>query len=472
MKHFTIFFSVIFFLFIPLSAYGDTEVTIRVGLVSNVNKVSFSVVEGEYILTDASTQMPIGYPQKGEEWTVLREGFNMKISINGMNIETPYLGPLVLMPQSTSKDNIFRCLSVSYRDSLIIQNDTNGLLAINNVGIEKYLYGVVGKEMGYSAPQEALKAQAVVSRSYALSNKGKSTKYDVGIDTSSQVYGGYDAELLAGADIVKQAVEETAGLVLYYDGKLVNAFYHANAGGHTENSENVWLERLPYIRAVSSPFDQYAVTYPYQTSSGWPANTYEWNVTYSRENLIDKINNWNNRSSNKIEVGELLDLKLSKKQDDLNSDTLSGRVTRLDFIGTKGEKAIIKDSIRSVLGLKSTLFDLLLDSTVYILNEYGEMVEVTRGDKLYAIGNNNSLSPLNGENSNEYTVVGLGSTKIYPKLFNKVIINGKGHGHGLGMSQWGAQGMAKVGYKYDEILEYYYNQGKNNGYLSIEHYRN
>ena len=111
MKHFTIFFSVIFFLFIPLSAYGDTEVTIRVGLVSNVNKVSFSVVEGEYILTDASTQMPIGYLQKGEEWTVLREGFNMKISINGMNIETPYLGPLVLMPQSTSKDNIFRCLS-------------------------------------------------------------------------------------------------------------------------------------------------------------------------------------------------------------------------------------------------------------------------------------------------------------------------------------------------------------------------
>src|SRR5690606_9083980 len=158
-------------------------------------------------------------------------------------------------------------------------------------------------------------------------------------------------------------------------------------GGHTENSENVWLERLPYIRAVSSPFDQYAVTYPYQTSSGWPANTYEWNVTYSRENLIDKINNWNNRSSNKIEVGELLDLKLSKKQVDLNSDSLSGRVTRLDFIGTKGEKAIIKDSIRSVLGLKSTLFDLLLDSTVYILNEYGEMVEVTRGDKLYAIGN-------------------------------------------------------------------------------------
>ena len=207
MKHFTIFFSVIFFLFIPLSAYGDTEVTIRVGLVSNVNKVSFSVVEGEYILTDASTQMPIGYPQKGEEWTVLREGFNMKISINGMNIETPYLGPLVLMPQSTSKDNIFRCLSVSYRDSLIIQNDTNGLLAINNVGIEKYLYGVVGKEMGYSAPQEALKAQAVVSRSYALSNKGKSTKYDVGIDTVRK-FGGYDAELLAGADIVKQAVEK------------------------------------------------------------------------------------------------------------------------------------------------------------------------------------------------------------------------------------------------------------------------
>ena len=92
---------------------------------------------------------------------------------------------------------------------------------------------------------------------------------------------------MAGADIVKQAVEETAGLVLYYDGKLVNAFYHANAGGHTENSENVWLERLLY-QGCKFAFDQYAVTYPYQTSSDGQQILMN-GTTYSRENLMIKL---------------------------------------------------------------------------------------------------------------------------------------------------------------------------------------
>lgn len=471
MKHFILFFLALFFLFTQTAAYGDTGVTIRVGLASNTNKVEFRIIEGEYTLIDASTKIPVGFPQKGELWTVNREGLNIKIAIDGEEFDVPYSGPLVLMPHNTSKLNVFRCQNASYRDSLIIQNEINGLLAINNIDIEKYLYGVVGKEMGYSAPLEALKAQAIASRSYALSSKGKSTRYDVGLDTSSQVYGGYDAELLAGADKVKQAVDETACLVLYYDDRLVNAFFHANAGGYTENSENVWQERLPYIKATNSPFDQYAANYPYQTSSGWPANTYEWNVTYSRQELQNKLNSWSSRSLNNIEVGELLDLVVSRKQQNDEAETLSGRVTRLDIIGTEGEKSITKDSIRSVLGLKSTLFDMSLDSTVHIINEHNEITKISNGEKLYAIGGNDLVITLNGSND-DYIVTGQDREMTYPKTFQKVFISGKGHGHGLGMSQWGAQGMAKAGYKYNEILEHYYNQGKNDGKLTIEQYDN
>jgi len=471
MKRFIIFFLALFFLSLPMPVYGDTGVAIRVGLASNTNRVDFKIIEGEYKLIDSSTNLPVGFPQKGEVWTAIKEGLNIKVAVNGQELSLPFLGPLVLMPEDDSSLNVFRFKNVSYRDTLIIQNETNGLLVVNKLDIEKYLYGVVGKEMGYYAPIQALKAQAVVSRSYALSCKGKSTRYDVGLDTYSQVYGGYDAELLSGADRVKDAVDETAGLVLYYDNKLVQAYFHSNAGGYTENSENVWLESLPYLKAVSSPYDRYALTYPNQTSSGWPANTYQWDVTYSREELENKISNWNNKSSNKIEVGELIDLVASRIQQNEPTETLSGRVTKLDFVGREGEKSITKDSIRSVLELKSTLFDLYLDSTVYILNEYGEKTKVSNGESLYAISGDGLVTTLNGSND-EYTVIGQIEETSYPKVFQKVVISGKGYGHGLGMSQWGAQGMANAGYNYEEILEHYYNQGKNDGRLAIEKYRN
>jgi stage II sporulation protein D len=469
MRRLTLSFLALFFLFSQTVAYSNTAETIRVGLGSNLNQVVFSIEQGEYSLIDSSTKLPVGYPQKGEDWIIRREGISLKIVVEGVELDMPYSGPLILMPFNSSVQNIFRYSNVAYRDTLIIQNETDGLLVVNDVDIEKYLYGVVGKEMGYSAPLEALKAQAVASRSYALSNKGKNTRYDVGLDTSSQVYGGYSAELLPGAKAVKQAVDETAGQVLYYEDKLVNAFFHANAGGYTENSENVWIDSLPYIKATSSPYDEYAKSYQYQ-SGGWPANTYQWEVTYTREDLLNRINNWNNKSLNKIEIGEVVDLVISRKQHRSDEDTLSGRVTRLDFVGTKGEKSISKDSIRSVLGIKSTLFDLDFDSTVHILNEYGEKVKVSQSEKLFAITSDGLVSGLN-DNGEEYTIIGLNGKHTIPVIFNKVIISGKGHGHGLGMSQWGAQGMAEAGYSYNEILELYYNQGKNNGSLTIEQLR-
>ncbi|MHB1418166.1 MAG: SpoIID/LytB domain-containing protein [Bacillota bacterium] len=439
---------------------------IRVALLRGKPLVSFQVASGNYQLVDGSTGLAIGQTVAGEQWTVSQAGLNINLTKNGVPINLPYKGPLFLEPIQPASDPsqtpVFIFNNSRYRGSLAIINESAGLLAINVLGLDEYLYGVVGKEMGYSAPLEALKAQAVVSRSYALSNRTSDAKYDVGIDTNTQVYGGYDAEFLPGASNVIQAVYETAGKVIYYQGKVAMAYFHANAGGYTENSENVWLNAVPYIRAVSSPEDSYALRYPNQTS-GWPGNSYQWTVTLTRDQLAKEIQDWNaNAQANKkpdniIQVGNILDLVTSKWQrDSTTKNTASGRITELDFIGSQGKKSFYRDTIRSVLGLKSTLFDMNLDSEVSILSGQGVKTTTSRGDQFVAIGAGSTSGQVDG-NQDKYLVAGSGSQRWLPKTFQQVTINGKGHGHGLGMSQWGARGLAlEKGYNYVQIIQHYY----------------
>lgn len=460
----------LFFLFFSVetsSAMEDTNV--RVGLASQVTQADFRVTQGEYQLIDSASGFPVGSPQVGERWSVRKEGYSLKVYCEDTPLELPLNGPLVLTPVDEAQTNVFRYQNVQYRDKLILQNETNGILVVNSIDIEKYLYGVVGKEIGTSVAIEALKAQAVVSRTYALANKGKSIRYDVGADTSSQVYGGYDAELAAGWEKVKESVDSTRGLVIYYQGKLIQAYFHANAGGYTETSENVWNESLPYLKAVASPEDDYAEVYPYQTSSGWPANSYRWVLNITRNELNSKIENWNALSSNKIEVGEINDLIISRAQSNSGEETVSKRVTRLDFVGSSGQKSFVKDGIRPVLGLKSTLFDLTLDSTIAVINGSGQQSRTNLARDLLALGAGQFINTLNGTNA-KYYILAANSLTVKPKRFENITITGRGHGHGLGLSQWGAIGMAEKGYKYAEIIEYYYNQGNKDGKLTIDYY--
>ena len=168
-------------------------------------------------------------------------------------------------PGGSSPANLFRYQS-RYRGDLYIYNESSGLMAVNVVDLENYLAGVLVKEMGVTAPLEALKAQAVVSRTYALSNRNPSAYYDLSADTSTQVYGGYEAETVPGMERIYEAIRATEGLVINYDGDLIQAFFHANGGGHTENSENAG-EKVPYLKGVPSPYDV-VLQYPHQTG-GW-----------------------------------------------------------------------------------------------------------------------------------------------------------------------------------------------------------
>lgn len=137
-----------------------------------------------------------------------------------------------------------------YRGELMIQNKGGKLTVINNVGIEDYTKGVVPSEMPSGWESEALKAQAIAARSYALANLGKRARlgFDLNDTTEDQVYGGASAETIK----TNHLVEETKGLVLIYDSKIIPAYYYASAGGQTVNASTAWGSDLPFIRSVPS----------------------------------------------------------------------------------------------------------------------------------------------------------------------------------------------------------------------------
>lgn len=141
-----------------------------------------------------------------------------------------------------------------YHGKLMVKNVGGKLIVINDIDLESYLKGVVPSEMPASWEFEALKAQAIAARSFALANLGKQAKYgyDLKDNTEDQVYGGASAE----TNITNKAVDETHGLVLTYDMKIISAYYSASAGGMTSSS--VWGGYAPYLHSVPSFDDNVA----------------------------------------------------------------------------------------------------------------------------------------------------------------------------------------------------------------------
>jgi stage II sporulation protein D len=390
---------------------------ISVELSSGSNTAAVSVVEGKYLILSGSGFVPVAVVDEGQKCVLTKEGLNLKMS----GIASPakgLLGPVYFQPLGDKGTFVLGFNNTNYRGRITVHNTDQGLVAVNTLPVEEYLYGVVGQEMGYGAPLEALKAQALVSRSYALGKKGTGLYAD--LKKNSQAYRGYNAELVAGFENVKEAVDSTAGEVICYQDKIIDAVFHSNSGGFTESSENVWQQPVPYLRAVPSPWDEYALRYSYQDANGWPGNSYEWSVDVTRDQLKKFIADWNAaRPNDVINIGEVKNIILSRTDSVSGKNTVSGRVTALTLVGSTGKKTISKDNIRSFFRpngqiLKSTLFDITLNKG--------------------AVGESGSKG-----------------------LFDSITINGRGNGHGLGLSQWGARGMAaeqEAGYY--EIVKHYY----------------
>lgn len=266
-----------------------------------------------------------------------------------------------------------------YRGRTLLAASSNQITAINYVDLEKYLYSVLGGEMPPTWPLEALKAQAVAARSYALHQREKTANelYDVGNTTAWQVYEGVEDEYTS----TQQAVDATQGQVLAYEGNVIEAVFHSSSGGHTENVEDVWTQPLPYLRAVPD-YDQ-------------EAPVYQWEKTFTQSELSSLISG----------VGNIRSMVPERK-------TPQGRIVTMRVVGDAGEKVISGNAIRSALDLKSTLFE------------------------VKALTNNTQDK------------AGSGTLRFQ--------ITGRGFGHGLGMSQYGANGLARRGYNYQQILLHYY----------------
>ena len=245
----------------------------------------------------------------------------------------------------------------------------NNITAINKVDLEQYLYSVVGAEAVSTWPIEALKAQAVAARSYALYKRKSSVSslYDVDTTVGTQVYKGLDTEYTT----THQAVNSTAGQIMTHNNSVILAAFHSSSGGHTENVEDVWVNPLPYLRGV--------VDYDHES----PVFEWDKNFSFSEFNNLLGIGLGNIRA--------LIPQKLTPR----------GRIVTMKIVGDHGSAEVSGKKIRKLLDLRSTLFR------------------------------------INTQN-------------------NSIQVRGRGFGHGLGLSQWGAYHLAKQGVQYNQILGHYY----------------
>ena len=321
-----------------------------------------------------------------------------------------------------------------YRGELILRRLQNSdITVINELPFEQYLYSVVGSESIASWPAETLKAQAVASRSYAhgMLNNHSSLGFNLCASKHCQAYQGFGREHRNTIS----AVDATKGQMIYHNGKVISALYHSSSGGHTENSENVFANALPYLRGVEDKF-----------SLGSPHDN--WANKITSEDIKKRL------TASKVDIGDVLDVAMVLKSP-------FGRMLRADIIGTKGTKTYVKQELRTLLTdsiLRSTWFDIETDADVNILSNSSKKSSLQRISGKY-VASAKGVSMVGGT-SNGVFVQGVGSVRQYNLTPSTFTFRGKGWGHSVGMSQYGTRGMAQAGYNYIQILEYYYTGAK------------
>ncbi len=222
-----------------------------------------------------------------------------------------------------SKDGIVRVNGRAYRGAVEVRRKAGGkLMVINDVDIEDYLKGVIPAEIPFDWETEAVKAQAVASRSYALYQKGEAGRrpYHIRATVDSQVYLGKSAE----RDLSTQAVESTAGMVVTYEGHVIPAFFHSSCGGHTEDAAVLWGLDAPYLKGVDCDcpeISRYGV----------------WEKRFTAATVAGALRRQGYRISGirGVEIGEL---------------TAAGRVKDVVFSHAGGRTSVPSEALRAALG--------------------------------------------------------------------------------------------------------------------------
>ena len=364
------FFLCAVFAILPLQVSASWQPEISVGLSQGIYEVQLSTTNGKLYVYENPEQKPIlVVPQGGTlDVRMMRE----QLVVNGREIKGERL---VIQPETSG---FIQVNHTPYRGYIAILKRT-GLTVVNYVLVEDYLYGVVPKEMPPSWNAEALRAQSVAARTFALKNRKSHSAegFDLCSTSHCQVYEGMPAE----TRMTTEAVDSTRGEVLFYKGTIMYALFHADSGGMTESSEYVWGSPVPYLRAVAEVQMQ----------------TQPWNRTVSMSEFAQKLEK-NGRAIGTLKEVRLSPLTVGKGSSDRSP---SGRVRSAEFVGTKGRITLSGNELRSIFSLPSTLFSIRIGKT-------------------------------------------------------DINFSGYGSGHGLGLSQWGAQALADKGKSYKDILFHYY----------------
>ena len=389
-------------------------------------------------------------------------GRSANLNISGSNVIVN--GRAFALPVKITSSGLLKFNGRSYRGAFVVTQRA-GLL--NILDLELYLRGVLPAEVGAAWPMEALRAQAIISRTYVLRqsiNNRANRGYDVVDTDSDQVYKGADVETAK----TNQAVASTSGEIVAYRGELAFTPFHSDSGGYTANNADVWGKSIPYLGGVPE-----AVEYRSPVSS--------WSVKISRSHIAKSIGG---------NLGSIIEVRVTETD-------AGGRAIGITVVGTKGRKTMKASNFRLAVGarlLRSTMLtpyatgarnnnnnnskarpvrmpelnmpqeQLLAQMTAAGVFTSAEMIDMLtnpdRKNYYYKVGLERSA---NGKNIKPVTTVkqmpsfgGMSGGFSIAADGDDFIFYGKGWGHGVGLSQWGAQAMAQKGWTAERILTHYY----------------
>lgn len=325
------------------------------------------------------------------------------------------------------------------------QRTTGGSLSvINVVDIEDYVKCVITREMSADWPLEALKAQAVCARTYAAAQqRHKTSGFDVCTTEDCQVYYG-SSECTEHSD---RAVDETAGMFLCYEGQPVTtAVYYSYNGGASEDCKNVWYSEIPYLKGKEDPFEADIVS---------KIRSYYWSVTFTADELTAILNS---KLSEDKRIGRVKNVYVSEF-------TETGNVLSVTFVGTTGTYTAKRETCRTIFNgiisgksVRSMRFtiDSGIDEKCYVNSAEAELGSIGGA---YVISGSGDVTRYTGTSDETYVMTGNGVEVLRKRPEGELLaftVRGSGHGHNVGMSQWGAYAMAQRGYDYVDILTFYY----------------
>ncbi len=464
-------------------AAAEARPLVRV-LIRQQSALALAAAASPLRLTDAQGQ-PLGQIAAEQPFRLRQEQAALVVVIPGAagSGETllPVAGDLWIVPlPAPGRSPLVTVEGQLYRGRLLVRAGGDGrLLVINQLPLERYLPSVVGSEMPAAWPPAALRAQAVAARTYALSQLRSTALFDLKATVDSQVYRGVASE----TDSTREAVASTRSQVLMQGNSLINAVFHSSSGGSTENSGEVWSRQFPYLVSVPD-FDEHSPMH-------------QWQQRIEPDQLRRVFRETDGVS--RIDV-----LAVSR----------TGRIRRARVSGPAGSLELSGAELRQRLGLRSTLVKgfrlepvatdrpgLVVGAVGQVLSgtqlaavswgaagvpavpttvraEPGGLSLATRSGSRSAGRSSGPAEPPQAEALQDSATGAIASLLTPPPPLSvprgaravegatitaepsppalELVVEGRGFGHGVGMSQWGAYAMALQGRSYDQILRHYY----------------